>query len=307
MNQQPIFQIKEEESKERYGRLVIEPLEQGYGQTLGSSLRRVLLSSLPGAAITQVAVSGLKHQFGTIKGVKEDGVDLILNIKKLRVQYEGEKPARLELSASGKGEVRADQIKLSTGVIITNPDLLIATLADSKSKLEIDMQVESGVGYSPADDRKTNKVGLIPVDADFSPITRVTYKVDETRVGRLTNYDKLTLEIWTDGSINPSEALKKAAITLVDYFNQVANPLRTQGAVSKQSNVDNKTGSLSVEELGLPTRIANALTKAGFETVEDLLTADRIELAKVRNMGDKSIKIIETALREKGINWEKVR
>lgn len=303
MNQQTIFQIKEEEIKPGYGRLVIEPLEQGYGQTLGSSLRRVLLSSLPGAAVTQVSISGLKHQFGTIKGVKEDGVDLVLNIKKLRIQYNGDKPAKLELSASGKGEVKADQIKAPTGVKIVNPDLIIATLADGKSKLEIDMQVESGIGYSLADDRKTNKVGLIPIDADFSPVARVTYKVDETRVGRLTNYDKLTIEIWTDGTVGAVEALKKSAAILVDYFNQVANPSSAQNALPAQAS-PSKAGGLSVEELGLPTRIANALIKAGYEAVDDLLSADRSELAKVRNMGDKSIKIIEAALKEKGINWQ---
>ncbi|HBL51809.1 MAG: DNA-directed RNA polymerase subunit alpha [Candidatus Blackburnbacteria bacterium RIFCSPHIGHO2_02_FULL_39_13] len=303
-----MFQVKSEEAQASYGRFMFEPLEQGYGQTLGSSLRRVLLSSLPGAAVTQVAITGLKHQFGTVKGIKEDGVDLLLNLKKLRVSYTGEKPVKLELVAQGSGEIRADQIKASSEVKIANPDLLIATLSDKKTKLEIEMQVESGIGYSSAEDRKTNKVGQIPLDADFSPIKRVNYKVEETRVGRLTNYDKLTVEIWTDGTISPEEALKKAAETLVSYVNQVASPVKVQQQDSTRavpSSTNQKLSYLSVEELGLPTRITNALSKAGYETAGDLLTADKNDLAKVRNMGEKSIKVIEAALKEKGITWEK--
>lgn len=309
--QQPTFNIKQEEVAENYGRFSIEPLEQGYGQTLGSSLRRVLLSSLPGAAVTQVSIAGLKHQFGTVKGIKEDGVDLLLNIKKLRVKYTGDKPVKLELSSKGEGEVRAADIKAPTGVEILNPDLLIGTLADSKSKLEIDMQVETGTGYSPADERKTNQIGLIPLDADFSPIVRVNYKVEETRVGRLTNYDKLTLEVWTDGTVEVEDALKQAAGILVGYFSQVATPSMVSDAgvqpVVRESSSQSKANTLSVEELGLPTRITNALTKAGYETVSDLLKVlqeNQTDLAKVRNMGDKSIKIIEAALREKGISLE---
>jgi len=308
LNLQPMFQVKSEEAQASYGRFMFEPLEQGYGQTLGSSLRRVLLSSLPGAAVTQVAITGLKHQFGTVKGIKEDGVDLLLNLKKLRVSYTGEKPVKLELVAQGSGEIRADQIKASSEVKIANPDLLIATLSDKKTKLEIEMQVESGIGYSSAEDRKTNKVGQIPLDADFSPIKRVNYKVEETRVGRLTNYDKLTVEIWTDGTISPEEALKKAAETLVSYVNQVASPVKVQQQDSTRavpSSTNQKLSYLSVEELGLPTRITNALSKAGYETAGDLLTADKNDLAKVRNMGEKSIKVIEAALKEKGITWEK--
>lgn len=299
-----MFQVKPEEIQESYGKFSIEPLEQGYGQTLGSALRRVLLSSLSGAAVTQVAISGLKHQFGTVKGVKEDGVDLLLNIKKLRVRYNGDKPVKLELSARGSGEVRANQIKAPAGVEIANPDLLIATLSDGKSKLDVDLQVESGIGYSSSDERKTNKVGLIPLDADFSPIKRVNYKVEETRVGRLTNYDKLTIEIWTDGTIRAEDAIAKAAEILVRYINQIVSPVEVQAAISG-GGLLSKPSSLSVEELGLPTRITNALSKAGYETVNDVLSAEKTELARVRNMGEKSIKVIDAALKEKGISWGK--
>lgn len=304
MNQQPTFHIKEEEKDKNYGRFSIEPLEQGYGQTLGTSLRRVLLSSLQGAAVTQVTVSGLKHQFGNIKGVKEDGVDLLLNIKKLRVKYQGDKPAKLSLEVSKQGVVTASQIKVPTGVEIANPELVIATLSDGKAKLNVDMIVETGIGYSLAGDRKNNKIGTIPIDADFSPIKRVNLKVEETRVGRLTNYDKLTLDIWTDGTIEPLVALQNAANVLVGYLKGVASPLSQSGSsLPVAQSVPSRTETLSVEELGLPTRIANALSKAGYEAVTDL-RGKKSELSKVRNMGDKSIKVIEAALLEKGVTWE---
>lgn len=298
------FQIKSEETKNDYGKFSIEPLEQGYGHTLGSSLRRILLSSIPGAAVTQVRVSGLKHQFGTIKGVREDGVDLLLNIKSLRVGYSGGKPVKLTLLAKGKGEVKASKIDAPAGVKIENPDLVIATLADSQSKLDIEMQVETGVGYSPAEDRKTNTIGLIPLDADFTPIKRVNYKVEETRVGRLTNYDKLTMEIWTDGSVDPWESLKKSAEILIGYLEQIVSPAKPEKKSKEKDTLPTKVSTLSVEELNLPTRIANALSKAGYETVSDIIGADIDNIVKVRNLGEKSIKIIRTALKAKGVSWK---
>lgn len=296
---QPSFQIKPEEKKTNYGRFVIEPLERGYGNTLGTSLRRILLTSLAGAAITQVKVAGLKHQFGTIKGLKEDGVDFLLNLKKVRFSYHGEKPVKAKLLARGKGQVKAGQIETSADVQVVNPDLVIANLSDSTSKLDVEMQIERGVGYSPAEERKTGTVGVIPLDADFSPVKRVSPKVEETRVGRLTNYDKLTLEIWTDGSVDPEEALKISARVLQNYLNQVISPVEVKDT-KKEDKVDNAVGRLSVEELGLPTRISNALIRSGYETVSDLVTKEE-ELSKVRNLGGKSVKVIETALREKGV------
>ena len=299
------FQIKTENTKDNFGRFSIEPLEQGYGHTIGASLRRVLLTSLPGAAITQVKISGLKHQFGTVDGVKEDGVDLLLNLKKVRVAYSGDEPAKLTLVGKGKGEVKASQISSPTGVKIANGDLCIATLSDDKSKLEVDMQVETGVGYSSAEERKTATIGVIPMDADFSPVRRVNYRVEETRVGRLTNFDKLTLEIWTDGTISPEDALKKSAAILITYLDQVVSPSKAPKveSVSVQTVSGAPSSNLSVEELNLPTRITNALVKAGFETVDDLTAAQKAVLAKVRNLGEKSVKVIEAALGEKGIAW----
>lgn len=298
---QPLFHIKVEEKNNDYGRFVIEPLERGYGNTLGTSLRRVLLTSLPGAAIIQVKISGLKHQFGTIRGVKEDGVDLLLNLKKVRFSYGGDKPVKVKLSARGKGEVKAGQIDTPAEVKVVNPDLVVANLSDTESKLDIEMQVERGVGFSPAEERKTGTIGVIPLDADFSPVKRVNPRVEETRVGRLTNYDKLTLELWTDGSVDPEEALKDSAQILSDYLKQIISPVKPKQA-KKEEKVSDATGRLSVEELGLPTRISNALIKAGYEAVSDIV-GNKDQLSRVRNLGGKSVKIIDTALREKGVEF----
>lgn len=301
MISEPIFEIKEEEKKENYARFVISPLWQGYGNTLGNSLRRVLLTSLPGAAITSVKISGVKHQFSTLKGMKEDVVEFLLNLKKVRLAYRGEKPVMAEISATGPGLVKASDIKVESVVRIANPDLVLAYLNEG-AKLEAKMQIEGGFGYSFAEERATGEIGLIPLDASFSPIVRVNYKVEETRVGRLTNYDKLVLEIWTDGTIEPREALVLAAKTLVSYFNQIISPRKVEKKEEKVVEDLGLTGKLSVEEIGLPTRVANALIKAGFETVEDLVGAKRDDLVKVRNLGEKSLKVIEAALGEKGLS-----
>jgi len=296
---EPIFEVKEEEKKNNYAKFLFTPLEQGYGNTLGNSLRRVLLTSLRGAAITQVKISGVKHQFSSLKGMKEDVVEFILNLKKVRFSYEGDKPSKASVSATG-GIVAAKDIKTEAGVKIANPDLILSSLAKG-AKLEAKLEIESGTGYSPAEDRATNEVGVIPLDASFSPIVRVNYKVEETRVGRLTNYDKLTLEIWTDSTVAPKDALMKASKTLVSYFNQIVSPKRVVKDEEEVKDTFGPTGKLSVEEIGLPTRVANALLKAGYETVENLLTVKRQDLVKVRNLGEKSVKVIEAALGEKGL------
>ena len=297
---QPIFEIKEEEKKDNYTKFVISPLEQGYGNTLGNSLRRVLLGSLPGAAATSVRISSVKHQFSTLKGMKEDVVELILNLKKVRFSYDGDKPAKGAISATGPSVVTAKDIKLDPTVSVANPDLVLANL-DKGAKLDAKLEIEKGTGYSPSEDRATGEIGLIPLDASFSPIVRVNYKVEETRVGRLTNYDKLVLEVWTDGSTDPKEALVNSAKILVSFYDQIVNPKKVEKKVEKKDDGLGPIGKLSVEEIGLPTRVANALVKAGYETVEDLVNAERAELVKVRNLGEKSVKIIDAALGEKGL------
>lgn len=302
---EPLFEVKIEQRKKDYARLVISPLEQGYGHTLGNSLRRVLLTSLTGAAITSVRISGIKHQFSTIKGMKEDFVQLLLNLKKVALAYEGDKAVSATLSVKGPGEVRAKDIEVDPRVSIANPELVLVTL-NKGAKLEAKMDIEAGSGHSLAEDRVTGEIGLIPLDASFSPVVRVNYRVEETRVGRLTNYDKLILEVWTDGSLKPKEALIEASKILVSYFNQIVSPKRVVRKKKKEEVGLGPVGKLSVEEIGLPTRVANALVKAGYETVEALAAAKRENLIKVRNLGEKSIKIIMAALGEKGVKLAEV-
>jgi DNA-directed RNA polymerase subunit alpha len=297
---EPIFEINKEKEDPDYGKFIITPMPQGYGDTIGNSLRRVLLSSLKGAAITSVKMSGVKHQFTSLKGMKEDVVDFILNLKKVRVFSDQDKTVSAEISAKGPGEVRAKDIKTSSGIKIANPDLLLATL-NKDMKLDAKLEIQIGVGYSSSEDRKTGEVGVIPLDATFSPVTRVNYKVEETRVGRLTNFDKLILEIWTDGSVKPGDALLEAAKILSSYFSQIINPKKIEKEVIKKDEGIGPIGRLSVEEIGLPTRVANALVRAGFETVEDLSKAKSENLVKVRNLGEKSIKIINAALVERDL------
>lgn len=304
---QPSFEIIEEEKTgvkdKNYLKVFLTPLEQGYGYTLGNSLRRVLLTSLSGAAITSVKIAGVKHQFSGLSGMREDIVQFCLNLKKVRILYNGDKSVNASLKVSEVGEVKAGDIKLPSGVEVKNPELVLAIL-NKGAKLEADLVIEAGSGYLSSETRKSDEIGVIPLDATFSPVLRVNYKVEETRVGRFTNYDKLILEIWTDGTVNPREALNKAVATLLSYFNQILNPVK-RVVESKDQEVDDLglVGRLSVEEIGLPTRVANALVKAGYETVEDLVKADKNNLVKVRNLGEKSLKIIAAALGEKGVSF----
>ncbi len=300
-----IFEIKENEKGENYSKFIISPLVNGYGNTLGVALRRVLLTSLKGAAITKVKISGVKHQFSTLPGMKEDVLEFLLNLKKVRFTLKADKEVKASLSVNTSGEVKAGDIKVSGEAKVANPDLVIANLSKG-AKLNVDITIESGIGYSPFEERVKEGVGLIALDAIFSPITRVDYKIEETRVGRLTNYDKLSLEIWTDGTILPKDALLSAAKTLVSYFGQIVNPkaIEEKEEVIKESGNDlGQVGKLSVEEIGLPTRVANALVKSGYETVEKLVNAKKEDLMKVRNLGEKSLKIIRIALKEKEVEF----
>jgi DNA-directed RNA polymerase subunit alpha len=301
----PMFEINQEEAKDNFARLVISPLERGYGDTLGNSLRRVLLTSLRGAAVTNVRIAGVKHQFSTLKGAKEDVIEFLLNLKKLRFSYNGDKTVRGTISVKSAGEVKASDIKLPANVNVSNPGLVLAVL-NKGAKLEAELEIETGSGYSPSEERSEGaSLGTIVLDASFSPISRVNYKVEETRVGRVTNYDKLNLEIWTDGTISPKDAVVQAASTLVSYFNQIVNPKKVEKKEKEEVGPTlGAVGKLSVEEIGLPTRVANALSKAGYETVENLVSAKKEDLVKVRNLGEKSLKIISAALGQKGVAFK---
>ena len=303
---EPIFEVKEEKKETNYGRFSISPLEQGYGLTIGNSLRRVLLTSLPGLAITSVKIAGVKHQFSTLSGMKEDVVELILNLKKVRFSGNTDKPVKATLEVDKVGEFTAKNIKVTGGIEVVNPDLILGTI-NKGSKLNAELTIESGLGFSPAEDRPSDTIGLIPVDASFSPVSRVSYKIEETRVGRLTNYDKLLLEVWTDGTVDAGNAIKESAKILMTYFGQVIDPKKVEKKEEAPVDELGLTGKLSVEEIGLPTRVANALIKAGFETVEQLAHAKREDLVKVRNLGEKSLKIVAAALGTKGVDFPAIR
>ena len=283
------------------GSIIVEPLPQGYGLTLGNSLRRVLLSSLEGAAVTQAKIEGVKHEYSTIKGVKEDVVEILLNLKRIRLKIEGDKNIKLKIEAKGPGEVTGKDIEVPAGVEIINPDLHIAHLANSKTNLDIEMTAERGVGFLPVESRRSLSIGTIPLDATFSPVLKVNYKVEPTRVGQMTNFDKLTIFVTTDGTLTPAEAVKQASKNLQDYFGLLVEQRKRPIKEKEAKPLPKIDKTALVEELELSTRITNALRNAGIDTVGKLLETPKEDLVKLKNMGAKSISDIEEQLKEKGL------
>ncbi len=294
----------------RYGKFVWEPLERGYGITLGNSLRRVLLSSLEGAAVTGVKIDGVLHEFTTIPGVREDVADIILNVKGLclKLHSQDDEPKILRIEVSGEREVTAADIEPDSDVEILNPDLHIATL-DKDASFKMEIFVDKGTGYIPSDKNKRDDlgIGLIPVDSIYSPITRVKFGVTDTRVGNVTNYDKLTLEVWTDGSIKPDDAISVASGILINYLKLFQNGttidlpdtgIATGEEVAAEKEVPEQDPKLkmSIEDLDLSVRSNNCLRRAGINTVEDLINKSEEDLKKVRNLGTKSLDEIKKKL-----------
>lgn len=299
---EPTLNVKEIKADATYGEFVIEPLEPGYGHTLGNSLRRVLLASIPGAAVTSVKINGVKHKFSTVPGLKENIIDLLLNIKELNIRLSGAKTSsKLTLSVKGERRITAADLEGAEDVEVINKDLYLASLSDSKAKLEMELTVERGMGYSLSEERKLNSVGVISADAIFTPVRRVNYEVSATRVGRQTNLDKLTLYIWTNGAVAPKEALDEASRILSSYFAQIYNPTAVMSEGSTKVAASDGALKLTVDELDLPTRIYNSLRNGGIETIGQILETPRKELISMRNMGAKSISIIEEKLKEKGV------
>lgn len=301
---EPNFKVREENVTEDFGQFSIEPLEPGYGHTLGTALRRVLLISIPGVAVTSVKISGAKHRFSTLPGLKENIVDLLLNIKGLNFKLLNSKDqSSVKLSVKGPKEITGKDLELSEDVEIANPDHYIGTLADKKAKLDMEFTVERGFGYSLAEERRSNALGVIPTDAIYTPIRRVNFSVSATRVGRQTNLDKLNISIWTNGVISPRQALDQAARTLNAYFHQVYEPKAEDESATEASRHDipDATLKLTIDEIDLPTRIYNSLRNGGVETIGQLVETPRKDLISMRNMGGKSISIIEEKLKEKGI------
>jgi DNA-directed RNA polymerase subunit alpha len=281
---------------------VIEPLHAGYGNTLGNSLRRVLLSSIRGAAIVAFRIEGATHEFTTVAGVKEDVVDIILNLKNVRLTVHTDEPIELRLEKKGAGVITAGDIKTSADVEIVNPDQVIATIDDPKKSVVIDLVVEAGRGYRTIEDSSESRIhsDMIALDAVFSPVLRVRYKVDNTRVGQETNLDKLLITVETDGSISPREAFEEAAAILVNQYTALAGSTTVEAAPALGQEAEDETNELntSIEELNLTARTANALVNNDIRTVHDLVTLSEQDLRELKGFGSKALDEVKDKLAE---------
>ncbi len=301
--EKPKIEMVQSSDESGYGRFVIEPLERGYGTTLGTSLRRILLSSLPGAAVTAIQIDGVLHEFSTIEGVEEDVTSIILNIKKLAIKVYSDEEKTLEIDVSKEGPITAADINHDSDVAIMNPELHIATLS-SRGHLRMRLTVKKGRGYTPADMNKRDDypIGVIPIDSLFTPVSRFTYQVEDTRVGQTTNYDKLTMDVWTNGSISPSEAVAFGSQIIIEHLNIFAG-LTDEEAVTpimKDKVIDQKDKVLemAIEELDLSVRSYNCLKRAGINSVQELASKSEDDMMKVRNLGRKSLEEVRAKLDE---------
>ena len=305
--EKPRIECIETPTDDSYGKYVIEPLERGYGTTLGNSLRRVLLSSLPGTAVTSIRISGIQHEFSTIPGVKEDVTEIVLNIKRIIARLHSDEPKTVYIEASGECEVTAGDIKADGEVEILNPELHIATLGPDAS-LSMELTLDHGRGYVPADKNKNPQqiIGTIPVDSIYTPVLKVNYAVENTRVGNQTDFDKLTLEVWTDRTITPRDAVSLGAKILVDHFTLVTDLSDSIGSrstvVEKVETQRDKVLEMTIEELDLSVRSFNCLKRANINTVEDLISKTQDEMIKVRNLGRKSLEEVEHKLAMMGLS-----
>lgn len=309
VNDTTLPKIERDAVSRNYGRFAISPLERGFGTTLGNALRRVMLSSLRGAAVTSIRVAGIQHEFSPIPHVREDMTQLLLNVKQLRlVMYGNTNSARLRLDVQGSGVVTAADIICPPEVEIKNPDLYLFTVDDDQARIEMEMTVETGRGYSPAEERGRLPIGEIPVDAIFSPVRRVAYEVSEARVGQRGNYDRLTLEIWTDGTIQPEHAMSEAATILMRHLGMIANvdpSMFAQGVEPAEPPPPQRPEyyDLPIDTLDLSVRVFNSLKRTGIQTIGqvlEILAKGEDAMLAIRNFGDKSLDELLTRLREKG-------
>lgn len=305
--EKPKIEIAEISEDNRYGKFICEPLERGYGTTFGNSLRRMLLSSLEGAAITSIRIDGVLHEFSTIPGVRDDVTNIVLNLKELCLKMTGNEPRIIRIDVEGEKEVTAADIICDADIEILNPDLHIATVNED-GKLKIEMTVERGRGYVPADKNKKpdDTIGVIPIDSIFSPVKRVNYTVQDTRVGNVTDYDRLILEVWTDGSLRPEEAVSKAAGILVMHLKLFQNmdglPEEEEATFPEEEEDDSsKVLDMTIEDLDLSVRSFNCLKRANINTVADLAEKTEDDMMKVRNLGRKSLEEVKKKLEELGL------
>lgn len=305
--EKPRIECVETSGDNSYGKFVVEPLERGYGITLGNSLRRILLSSLPGAAVTSIKIDGVLHEFSTVPGVAEDVTEIILNMKGLRLKLYSDEAKTLYIDYEGEGEIKAGDIKMDADVEILNPDLHIATISGS-NRFFMEIAVNHGRGYVSADKNKSpnQPIGIIPIDSIYTPCMKVNYVVDNTRVGQVTDYDRLTMEVWTDGSLTPEEAISRGAKILSDHLNLFIN-LNDKGRhsevlVEKGEPARDKILEMTIEELDLSVRSYNCLKRAGINTVEDLTNKTEDDMMKVRNLGRKSLEEVVQKLEAMGLS-----
>ena len=293
-----------------YGKFVVEPLERGYGTTLGNSLRRILLSSLPGSAVTSVQFNNVLHEFSTIEGVVEDVTTIILNLKKLSMKVFSEEEKTLEIDAQGEGVVTARDLTHDSDVEVLNPDLHIATLSKG-AQFQMRVTAKRGRGYVPAEGNNSDDlpIGVIPVDSIFTPVSRVNYQVENTRVGQVANFDKLTLDVWTDGSIRPEEATSLGAKILNEHLNIFVGltdqAQHTEIMVEKEEDQKEKVLEMTIEELDLSVRSYNCLKRAGINTVQELTQKSEEDMMKVRNLGRKSLEEVQEKLHELSLGLRK--
>ena len=308
--ERPNIEVAEISEDKKYGRFVVEPLERGYGITLGNSLRRIMLSSLPGAAVSQVKIEGVLHEFSSIPGVKEDVTEIIMNIKGLAIKSNSEtnEPKTAYIEFEGEGVVRASDIQADQDIEILNPDLVIATLNGGKdSKLYMELTITKGRGYVSAEKNKSEDlpIGVIAVDSIYTPVERVNMTVDNTRVGQVTDYDKLTLDVYTNGTLAPDEAVSLAAKVLSEHlslFIDLSENARTaEVMVEKEDDEKEKVLEMSIDELELSVRSYNCLKRAGINTVEELTNKTPEDMMKVRNLGRKSLEEVLAKLKELGL------
>ncbi|MFG6150686.1 DNA-directed RNA polymerase subunit alpha [Halobacillus sp. B23F22_1] len=308
--EKPKIEPVEISSDSTFGKFVVEPLERGYGTTLGNSLRRILLSSLPGAAVTSVQIDGVLHEFSTIEGVVEDVTTVVLNLKKLALKIYSDEEKTLEIDVQSEGKVTAADITHDSDVEVLNPDLHIATL-DSNTPLRMRITAERGRGYRPAEGNNHDDlpIGVIPVDSIFTPVSRVTYQVENTRIGQTSNFDKLTLDVWTDGSIRPEEAISLGAKIYMEHLNIFVGltdeAQKAEIMVEKEEDQKEKVLEMTIEELDLSVRSYNCLKRAGINTVQELANKSEDDMMKVRNLGRKSLEEVKHKLDELGLGLRK--
>ena len=301
--EKPKVEMIENSGDNRYGKFIAEPLERGYGITLGNALRRIMLSSLPGAAVTSIKIEGVLHEFSTIPGVKEDVTEIVLNLKDLSIKLHSDEMKTIRIEKEGEGIVTAGDIIADADVEILNPDMHIATL-DQDSRLYMEINVAKGRGYVPAENNKSEElaIGMIPVDSIYTPVKKVSYSVENTRVGQMTDYDKLILEMETDGSIHPEEAISLASRVMNEHLNLfislTSHSEEVEIMVQKEEDEKEKVLEMTIEELDLSVRSYNCLKRAGINTVEELTNKTEDEMMKVRNLGKKSLVEVQKKLED---------